>query len=136
MAFENSPTLDDPSQEKPSSLADWLAINRRKIYIALFAFLIIWSMIILVLFLTRPVSTADQHGGIDGTILTKNLDPVSAEILINNEVIQNYDDGYFFVPDLPPGEYIMKVSSSEGTLESTVVIVTGQVNELGRLIIE
>ena len=136
MAFENSPTLEKPSQQKPSSVPDWLAIHRRKIYIALIAFLIVWSLIVLAIFLTRTVSTADQHGGLDGTILSRDLSPLSAEIIINNEIIKNYEDGYFFVPDLPPGEYPVKINSSQGTLQRTVVIVTGQVNELGRLIIE
>ena len=136
MSFENSPGLNEPTRQQPSSLTDWLAKNRRKIYTALFSFLIIWVMIVLVISFMKPVSNADQQGGLDGTILSKDLNPVPAEILINGEVIKNYEDGYFFIPDLPSGEYIMKVSSANGSLERSVTVVTGQVNELGRLIID
>ena len=136
MSFENSPKLNEPRRQKPSSLTDWLAKNRRKIYTALFFFMIVWLMVVLFASFTRPVSTADRQGGLDGTVLSKDLNPVPAEILINGKVIKNYEDGYFFIPDLPPGEYVMKVDSANGTLERSVVIVTGQVNELGRLIID
>ena len=136
MAFENSPKMDSPEHQKPSSLTDWLTMNRRKAYLFLLIVLVIWLLIAAMIIFTKPASNAGQYGGLDGTVISLSGEPLSSQVIINDKVAQTYDDGYFFFSDLMPGRYIMKITADSGYLEQEVDIISGQVNTLGTIILK
>ena len=134
MAFENSPKFSDPSETQPATFKDRLYQNRRKWIIGGIIFAVVWILGIVILFLMTS-NILKPPGGAEGYLVTATGQPAQAVVTIDTVTQRTYDDGYFFFPELPPGEYEMRIETNYGIWNEPVTIVSGQATDMGKIVL-
>jgi hypothetical protein len=134
MAFENSPSLDQPSETRPSSLKDRIYQNRRKWIMAGVIFAVLWLAGTGALFLLSS-NVFSPPGGAEGYLVTPTGQPAQALITISDVKVRTYEDGYFFFPELRPGEHEMIIETTYGVWRQPVIIISDQAVDLGKIVL-
>ncbi|MCD4672321.1 MAG: carboxypeptidase-like regulatory domain-containing protein [Anaerolineaceae bacterium] len=135
MAFENSPNFNDPSETRPATFKDRLYQNRRKWIIAGILFTVVWVLGLAALFLLTS-NMLKPPGGAEGYLVTNTGQPAQAVVTIDTITQHTYDDGYFFFPELPPGEYELIIETNYGIWREPVTIISGQAVDMGKIVLQ
>ncbi len=101
MAFENSPSLDQPSETRPSSLKDRIYQNRRKWIMAGVIFAVLWLAGTGALFLLSS-NVFSPPGGAEGYLVTPTGQPAQALITISDVKVAHLRRRLFLLPRAAP----------------------------------
>lgn len=134
MAFENSPKFTDPTEPSPATFKDRLYQNRRKWIIGGIIFAVVWILGTTVLFLMTS-NLLKPPGGAEGYLVTPTGQAAQAVVTIDTIIQRTYDDGYFFFPELPPGDYEMRIETNYGIWYEPVTIISGQATDMGKIVL-
>ena len=129
MAFENSPSLEEP--EKPRiNFKRWLYLNRR-ILLAVIGAVIVIALVIIGL--VSPTLHPAAAGGLDGCLQTSAGKPLTTTVRIAAISRATSADGCFFFPGIPAGDYQLIISTAPRDVTIPVKIEANQAVGLGTI---
>ena len=134
MAFENSPKFDSPTETRPATFQDRLYQNRRKWITAGIVFAVVWVLGTTFLYL-MTTNAFKEPGGVEGYLVTVTGEPAEAVVTIDDVKKRTYDDGYFFFPELPPGDHEMIIETTYGIWREPVTVLSGQAVDVGKVVL-
>ena len=130
MAFENSPSLNDP--EKPRTpFSRWLYLKRR----SLLALVVVAGVLLLVVsgLAVGPALQAARPGGLDGCLQTPDGKPLVTTVTIGTFTRSTYADGCFFFASIAPGETQLVISTVPQAMLIPVKIEANKAVDLGTI---
>lgn len=140
MAFENSPSLDQP--EKPRTpIKRWFYLNRRSLLV-----LVVIVMILLMILsglAVGPALKSAQPGGLDGCLHAAQPDGKLLAATVTMESTNRFStgsfssttsaDGCFFFASLPPGNYQLTIKTGSREMQVPVSIEANKAVGLGSI---
>ena len=132
MAFENSPSLDQP--EKPRTpMNRWFYLNRRSLLV-----LVLIAMVLLMILsglAVGPALNSSQSGGLDGCLHAAQPDgkALAATVTIGSFSKTTDADGCFFFASLPPGNYLLTIKTTSQDMQVPVTIEANKAVGLGSI---
>lgn len=132
MSFEQSPQLENGVVKSRQSLHGWLMQHERGLYAVTGVLLVIMAVMTAWFF----GFSLNEPGGVDGCVVNAGGEPAEGSVQVELQQSPLYEDGCFFVAELPSGPHDLIIQTLDGkSTQQVVVIVSGEAVGLGTVTI-